>query len=406
MSGISRRIFDKGLARIYRIGSGSSMSRVQSYTGAGNGTAQTIFSGTSLDTTKFNAADTANNVTALTFFDNSALKLVIGTVSGGTYTWGTPATIASAAAGSYGAVAIKGDGSRCVVLYNASGGTQDYTAKSYSISGTTPTLDQTLAVATGVTGTCSHNIAFLTGTRYIAFYTADTTNYPTVVGINDSAGSLTKDGSATTVQTTAMLSGFSDLLYINAISSSKVLVGWNVSAAKPRYCPITDGGTSTSAGTVVQFGQSTGSGIRFSADANSYLGLTITNTWYNAGIISAGTVSSEYTSGVDIKTPTLASQNYLVPMGDLDGDNKYWYFCGVYTAGSTAYGTFTDNYLMFTGIPSADEKGPLFRIVKTGSSMGTVSASGLIFAHRIDSSRVLLTWASGGTEMKSLVVII
>lgn len=404
--GIHRRVYDKGVQRTYGIGSPSGSNRVISFDGSSNGALQTAYTHTG--TITIYDVDVKNNVALIALLDSSgtAYKIVIGTISGTVITWGTAVTVVGPAG--FFSACLNSTGTFALVSYAASGGTNDWKCKSYSISGTTPTLDQTLSVATGNSSTDHNAIASISATRACMFYEAQTTGYPTVIGLTFSAGSLTKDASPVTLESTA-LSGGSRGIY--QTGTATWIACWGVSGAKPRYAPITDGTTSLTGGTVVQLFNNS-SQVALSANSSGYAALEDITAGYAGGIISAGTISPEYkastTNGFPLRWGSTGdwgstlSLGRVASIGDVNGDGYFW--SAAIMVNSTTF-TAANGWINFLGVPTSDASAPVQVTKKIGTTLtNSATASSDKFIKGISTSQFLHLFRNTSDDIISLVV--
>ena len=182
------------------------------------------------------------------------VRLAICTVSGTTITIGTPIEV-SANSTQKGVSVVALSTSKIVVGWRDHGGTdpQGQTISSYTISGTTPTLDATLLINnTQSTSTDPHfSVHLISSTRVFCHYW-DGTN-KRVVGVTVGSGSLTKDGTslilksgaganlAAVVATAAMAGSF-------VISSTRILTYYSTATSGNTCCMILSDNDGTALG--------------------------------------------------------------------------------------------------------------------------------------------------------------
>lgn len=244
------------------LGGGSSSpsgtSLVANYNGSNNGSIADVAlcSGTPDATWGRFGADYYGGLVAVTFYDGTNWKVQAGTLSGTVITWGSAVTISGMNASNPTAHVCILSSTLLAVAYNDNEGTSQSEVKTYGISGTTLTLDQTLNVAQAPASTPNcYSMARVSSSRFIMLY-ANSSNYPTVIGINASTGSLTKDASATVLDSTTL---GDDSMTLKFIGSGKLTAFYNLGNVLYRST-VTDTGTGTSATTLVQLAPSTTSG--------------------------------------------------------------------------------------------------------------------------------------------------
>jgi hypothetical protein len=297
------------------ISPGGAASKVLSYDGSLNGVIGDVeaLTGTPDNNWSRFGADFLGSLAAFTYYDGTNWKLKVGTLSGTTITWGSAVTISGTtppAANAVISVCILSS-SLLAIGYKDSEGTPQFEIKTYSISGTTLTLDQTLNVAQATAATnYGVSLARVSASRLIALYPNSST-YPTVVGINASAGSLTRDASSTVIVSSAI---GEETLAIRYCGGSGLLAFYSRSNALFRAA-ITDGGTSTSAGAEAQATPTTsGSPVAAAGSTGGVASVSGTGT---GGIypftVSGGTITDEF-----LNTST---SDKLVPMGCIHTSN-------------------------------------------------------------------------------------
>lgn len=282
--------------RIQDLTKDGAVSRVLGYNGSLNGAVGDVvtLSGTPDNTWGRFGCDYNAGVAAMVYFDGTDWSVKVGTLSGTVITWGSAVVLSGTAtvANLVPNVCVLSS-SLLLVGYKDNEGTPQYEVKSFSISGTSLTLDQTLNVAQ-TAGASTEGIFFakVSASRVVAMY-RNASGYPTVIGVNASFGSLTKDGTAAVLISS---SPTEETLCINSIGSGKLHVSCAISSAL-YAAVVTDSGSSTSSTTMVQKTGST-TGIPVSAagsDGGVAFGSgTVSGTMYPFRV-SAGSIAAEFT---------------------------------------------------------------------------------------------------------------
>lgn len=308
--------------------------------------------------------DSLGSLIAACYYDGTNYKLVVGTLSGTTITWGTALTVAAVA----GQPAVKIISSSLLIIgYRDTEGTPKFECKTYGISGTVLTLDQTVNIASIYTSNNALSFAVVSSTRVVAAY-ANTSHYPTVIGLTVGAGVLTADGAAVVVQSAALAG--SDL-NIDYLGSTKLIVTYVISAVI-RCAIITDATTSTSAAAAYDVVAAGSNGASLTCGGSKTF-LAASHQSQEGQIYafrhSGGAVDSEFlkTSASDAiftaargMASALTSEVRGAVLGDVDGDGVIWSLILVGVGGSP----YSDIYGLFIGFNGT-----------TGTPQGTMSQS-------------------------------
>lgn len=168
------------------------------------------------------------------------LRLAIGTISGSTITWGTPISV-QATGYTYHFDVDAISATKLLIGYITSSGADGF-LKSYTISGTTPTLDATETYTLSGNANSRVAVAALSATRAIYARADDTAQE--VRGLTIGSGTLAKDGSASTVgaeMATARAPALS------RVSSTTALLAFCDGSNKMKACMLSDSGSAISA---------------------------------------------------------------------------------------------------------------------------------------------------------------
>jgi len=112
-------------------------SRVLDYDSSNNGSSAQVFSVGSTPPDYFDS-DYENGVFGFVGGAAGSPRIVIGTLSGTAVTWGTGVAIAGVKTGAYARIAMLTSSLAAVIYHDSS---NNVICKTYTISGTTPTLD-------------------------------------------------------------------------------------------------------------------------------------------------------------------------------------------------------------------------------------------------------------------------
>lgn len=232
---------------------GGAASRVQDYDASLNGSIGTTFAGTGTPDNTWRRYGVARlrggTRVAQTLFDGTNWLLQVGTLSSATITWGATETLSdiSTVANACAQPVVFSD-TLVGVIYRDSEGTPQIQATTYSVATNTLTPDQTLNLAQAPALTVvGVSVDRVSATRAIVFY-PNSSGYPTVIGINASAGNLTKDASAAVIESNGM---GDESVAIRSIGGGGLVADYNKSNALYGSV-ITDSGSGTSAGSPAQ----------------------------------------------------------------------------------------------------------------------------------------------------------
>lgn len=249
----------ESLRKMFGFPSGGVSYKVLDYNNSKNGT-PVVAINSSGSGQHFNMSNVAG-LTALFGRDNAnGYKLALSTDDGATF--GTPLVVTGIAVGAPISVAVLST-SLVAVAYCDS--TNYYpTVKTFTVSGTTPTLDQTLTINSSGASTRTKNVHIRRATsgRLWCMY-ENSSSYPAAIGVNASAGSLTKDVSAAVLRSNVLARTGTKVQTGLALSGSTTgfAVMKTTAIGALEYIPITDSGTALTGGSTVAFG---------SSDANQY----------------------------------------------------------------------------------------------------------------------------------------
>lgn len=332
----------------------AALSRVTNYDGSLNGAVGDVFNGTGGTAVEFSVSSLGNLI-AFCFYDGaaSAYKIVAGTISGTVITWGTPVTITDNDDHPFIKIISS---NRLIIGYRDTEATKKFECKTYTVSGTTLTLDQTLNVANIFLSNHQISFAVVSATRVIAVY-ANTSQFATVIGLTVGAGVLTADAAANVIQSSAMAT---PSLTLDFLGSTKLIACYAVGTTM-RASIITDGTTSTSAAASYAISSS-------SANAN-ILTCCGAKTFLAAGYQSgseiyafrhtSGTIDSEFRqTGITTGLYTAAKgtggavnngEIRGITLGDLDGDGIIW---NAFAVGQ--WETTSNLYCLFIGFNGSE----------------------------------------------------
>ena len=339
--------------------SGGSLPKCLAYDASKNSSIGTLLStaATASGWNQYLDADYFAGIFAFAFYDGTNLTVRIST---SLPTLGNTITISDCDATNAGIRVCVVSASLLAICYRDTG-TPSFRIRTYSISGTTLTADQNLAVAT-VTGTAGiadvYGLIRMNGSRLMAWYVNATPRLQ-VIGINASAGVLTKDGSSTEVVAT----NFSSLgrsVGISSIATTKAIIGFDVNAGVAQDAIISDSGTSLSVGATNNALQnSAGTNMLVMATANTAMMVDAPSSHWDmslytlsSGAINNATRASGNASGQTGFAQTVVPQATNVGhcngavLGNVDGTGIDWYAypCNRQSASST------DLWINFVGI--------------------------------------------------------
>lgn len=364
-------------------------AKVINYTDALNGTPLNYLTGT--NSGRNSDQDNVAGLTALLVEDlgATAWKLFLSTNDGVSY--GSPLTISGITAGSIPRVAVLST-SRVAVIYNDSS-TFYPTLKTFSVSGTTPTLDVTTTISSSGTSGHTKNVRIkrATSSRVWLMY-ENSSGYPTVIGANCSSGSTTLDGAAAIVRSNILANSGTVNQCDMALSGTTTgfVVVKTTSTSALEYAPITDSGTALTVGTKVAFGSSDSAQYPFiyCTARSMIVGGYASDTGFayvHVAQISGATVSvfwpaggSTFSTGRGLYLPvrwagyTGNSLPTGAVMGATDNDTVDWYCLPTYyeTGDSRRYS------YMFIGVDATGEvRNVRFRIHRMSSAWFSGAAS-------------------------------
>lgn len=381
--------------RIQDLTKDSAVSRVLGYDGSLNGAVGYLAALTGTpDSTWYNfTVDALDNLVAACYYDGSVYKLVAGTLSGTTITWGTALTVANVD----GQPQVKIiTASLLIIGYRDTEGTPKFECKTYGISGTTLTLDQTVNVASIYTSNNAISFAKVSATRVIAAY-ANTSRYPTVIGLDVGAGTLTVDGAATIIQSAATAG---EDLNLNFLGVDKLIVAYAVSTTMRAAIVTNASGSTSAAASYAISSSSTNANVLTCGGDKTFLAASHAS---QVGAIyafrhSGGAIDSEWLKTANVGsiftlargiTEQLTSEAAGATLGDVDGEGIIWHLALVNVGGSP----YTDIYGLFIGFNGTlgtpqDTMQQCIKLLK--SSSGRAERYGRVVA--INASTFVIFW--------------
>lgn len=337
---------------------GGAASKIFGYDGSNDLALRTAFTSTS--SVGYMVGDAMGDRLVTCCNDGGATKVIATSI--GANTNGSAVTVSSVNANTRPKLKLI-TANLFVIFYQDSGG--DWQAKSYSISGNTISLDQTLMIAGGAaSGRSDLDIIQMLGARLVLKYT-NSSQYPTVVGINCSPGSLTKDASPTVVNSAATSDGTEKVGSITRISSTRFYLFHNLTGGGGTICVgFTDTGTSlTKDGSSITFPEvhlrmcpmsndKAGIMMSYISSVPGYLspflvsgGVITDNEFVDAVSGSGGSLHRCGTVPIDAG---IMQQLNLALLGDTDGDGIQWF-----VAASRISDALNEGHVQFLGVDVA-----------------------------------------------------